>query len=109
MLFVVIFFVMCISMIASSFLFWETGSGIALIFCFSAMLGMLSSKAALAESVRDDNIKKIQEALRDGKNLYLNGEPVPEDFDINGFDLYHYKIEVNDDKVFLRREYDKWN
>lgn len=62
--------------------------GVVILFAFS-----LSNHEPLQENTETTN--------RDEYNIYINGEPVSKDFDINGIDLEEYQIQIKNDTIYL--------
>lgn len=54
------------------------------------------------EQTRKNQEKKLKELIDSGKaDIFINGEPAAEDFDLNGIRLKDYEIKFKSGKVYL--------
>lgn len=57
-----------------------------------------------SKEVFEQKCSQVTEAIESGeKDVYINGVPVPDDFDLNGISLRNYHIEIKKDKIYLTR------
>lgn len=57
-----------------------------------------------SKEVFEQKCSQVTEAIESGeKDVYINGVPVPGDFDLDGISLSDYHIEIKKDKIYLTR------
>lgn len=50
---------------------------------------------------REVTREKVINAYEAGEELYIDGNPVSEDFDLSGINLNKYRVEFHDSKIYL--------
>lgn len=61
-------------------------------------------KAQRSKEVFEQKCSQVTEAIELGeKDVYINGVPVPDDFDLDGISLRDYHIEIKKDKIYLTK------
>jgi hypothetical protein len=45
--------------------------------------------------------EKIKQSINEAANIYINGEPVSDSFNLDGITLDRYHIRIDDDNVYL--------
>lgn len=72
--------------------YWIETGAMFLIFAI-----IITATYILAKSER----KAIESAYNEGMDIYIDGEPVSDEFDIKGIDLDKYNIKIEDDILYL--------
>lgn len=66
------------------------------------VVNKITTKWTEEEQTRKNQEKKLKELIDSGKaDIFINGEPAVENFDLNGIRLKDYEIKFKDGKVYL--------
>lgn len=70
---------------------------IVIVFIVSSTEGIQQSQ----EMYKKEMYKKAMTAYNKGADVYIDGEPVSDNFDINGIDLHDYTIKIENNTLYL--------
>lgn len=66
------------------------------------VVNKITAKWTEEEQTRKNQEKKLKELIDSGKaDIFINGEPAAENFDLNGIQLKDYEIKFKGGKVYL--------